>query len=246
MKKKRNLDGYKQVGKRFIPPLKQIEGIREHSFIDDMLPELIWLGLIHDLEGYHFGVRVLEAAIKASKQFADRDTRGNFALQSTYRDLSEEQHSAILDLWRTQDLLSGIRRALAPLILLYDNFGLAFVGPPESRISEDILLARLKAGVGRHLDRYETPATVLYASLFITRLIAGTIHISAEIDLPDFNTVVTQPGSDEAERAGSFLRASAGAEWAMLTVDPSWARYFWNRGPQLSACERPTFAEKYG
>jgi hypothetical protein len=40
MAKKRNLEGYKREGKRFIPPMKQLPMVREQSYVNDMLPEL--------------------------------------------------------------------------------------------------------------------------------------------------------------------------------------------------------------
>jgi hypothetical protein len=48
MKDRKILPGHKQIGKRFIPPMKQIPNMRQMSYVNDMLPELIWLGLIND------------------------------------------------------------------------------------------------------------------------------------------------------------------------------------------------------
>ncbi|MFL6714141.1 MAG: hypothetical protein ACJ8LN_14640, partial [Sulfurifustis sp.] len=58
------------------------------------------------------------------------------------------------------------------------------------------------------------------------------------------NAVIEKPGSDEARRAASFMRASAGAEWGALQIEDEWAKYFWNRGAELSPCELPDYAKE--
>ena len=242
MAKKKNLKGYKRKGKRFIPPMKQLSAVREQSYANDMLPELIWLGLIHDRMGYHFGARILEVVVEVTKEWPKPDKPTNFALQSAYAGLTDEQKIDIVNAWRRQDLLEDIRHALAPLVLLYDGFSLSFVGPSSSVISQEALIQRIKECVGNHLDKYETPGIVLNGAMMLTRLMAGTIKFAAHIDLPDFNAVIERPETDEARRAAAFMRANAMGEIGMLELGNDWPRYFWNRGAELTPCERPEYA----
>ncbi|MEP0821252.1 MAG: hypothetical protein HRF44_00245 [Ignavibacterium sp.] len=235
--KKKPLNGYARKGKRFIPPMKQITGMREQSYIDDLLPELIWLGLIHDRMGYRFGADLLETIIELSKNWLKSGAPINYAMQIAYGGLSEEQKAEIVNEWRKREWLDDIQHALAPLVLLYDGFAMAFVGPPPSVITREGLILRIKECVKKHIDKYETPGVVLCGSLLLTRLMAGTITFARDIELPDLNAVVERPGSEEAKRAASFMRASAMTEMAMLDPPKYWPRYFWNRGAELSPCE---------
>lgn len=241
MPKKKNLEGYKRQGKRFIPPMKQLPGLREQSYVNDLLPELIWLGLIHDRRGYPFGARTLEAVVEVTKKWPGEKPR-NYALQSAYADLKDGQKAELIDIWKRQHLFDDIQHALAPLVLLYDGFSLAFVGPPSSVISQETLIERIKQCVGRHLDKYETPAIVLHGTMLLTRLMAGTVKFAAHIDIPDLNSVIDRPESDEAKRAAAFMRASAMGEIGMLEAANDWARHFWNRGAELTPCERPDYS----
>jgi hypothetical protein len=218
MPKKKNLDAYKQQGKRFIPPMKQLPGLREQGYVNDLLPELIWLGLIHDRRGYPFGARTLEAVVEVTKKWPQGETHRNYAMQSAYADLKDEQKEELIDTWKRQHLFEDIQHALAPLVLLYDGFSLAFVGPPSSVISQETLIARIKQCVGKHLNKYETPAIVLHGTMLLTRLLAGTIKFAAHIDIPDLNAVIERPESDEAKRAAAFMRASAIGEIGMLEI----------------------------
>jgi len=239
MKKKKNLEGYKQRGKRFIPPLKQLPGIREYSYVNDMLPELIWLGLIHDRMSYNFGARTLETVVGVTKKWPKLDNPKNFATQSAYADITEGQKSEIKNAWNKHSLLNEIQHALAPLVLLYDNFSLSFVGPPSSLISQEVLIQRMKQCVRKHLNKYETPGIVLLGTIMLTRLMAGTIKFAANLDIPDFNSVIEKPETDEAKRAAAFLRSSSMAEFGLLSLKNIWPKYFWNRGAELSRCEYP-------
>lgn len=238
-KKRRNLEGYKRQGNRFIPPMKQLPQVREQSYINDMLPELIWLGLIHDRAGYQFGARVLKSVVEVTKGLPARTMRFNFALQIAYAALSDDVKSSIIRHWHQEDLLEVIRDAIAPLVLLYDGCSLAFVGPPSQVLSEQLLINRMRRCVANHLDKTETPSIVLHGALMLTRLMAGTIKFAKHIDLPNLNAVIDDPESEEARKAASFMRANAGAEWAALEVPNQWSRYFWNQNAKLSACELP-------
>lgn len=238
---KKNLEGYKRQGKRFIPPMKQLPQVREHSYVNDMLPQLVWLGLIHDRAGYRLGAKVLEVIIKATKELPTSAITFNYALQIAYAELSDDVKAAIIRGLEQENLLEIIRDSIAPLILLYDGCPFAFVGPPENVQSEKTLISRISETVANHLDKYETPGAVLHGAMLLTRLMSGTVKFAQHIDIPDLNTVIDDPKSQEGRRAASFMRANAGAEWGMLEVPNDWARHFWNRNAELSACEIPDY-----
>ncbi|HWG11138.1 MAG TPA: hypothetical protein VN693_06535 [Rhodanobacteraceae bacterium] len=208
-----------------------------------MLPELIWLGLIHDRKGYHFGSQVLEAVVETTKAWPLSEKPVNYALQSAYCELTGSQKSEIVAAWQRSGLLSDIQYALSPLILLYDRFALAFVGPPPTIVSQEEMVRRIRECVGRHLNKYETPGIVLHGMMLLSRLLAGSIKIAAHIDIPDLNAVIESPGSVEAKQAASFMRAHAMAEIGMYELNKTWPKYFWNRGAQLDPCEYPEYAK---
>lgn len=242
MAKKKNLGGYKREGKRFIPPMKQLPMMREQSYVNDMLPELIWLGLIHDRKGYRFGSRTLETIVEVSRTWPRNGKPLNYALQAAYTDLADTQKADLLEALSSASLIDDIRFALAPLVLLYDNFALSFVGPPSVAIPRETLVQRITDSVKKHLDKYEPPGIALNGAMLLTRLAAGTIKFSSHIEIPDFNSVFERPDSDEAKRAASFMRANAMGEFGMLELAPAWAKHFWNRGAELTPCQRPRYA----
>ena len=54
--KKIVLEGHKKVGSKFIPPMMQLPNWTEISYINQILPEIIWMGLINDEFGYRDGI----------------------------------------------------------------------------------------------------------------------------------------------------------------------------------------------
>jgi hypothetical protein len=237
VKKKKLLSGHKRIGKKFIPPMKQVPGLREMSYIDDLLPELIWLGLINDRIGFVPGARLFEQIVAAALQASKGRPPTNYALISSYRSFNKVEQQVFLHSLSTMSALDQLKEYLAPLVLLYDECPIRFIGPPETVTTENTLLAALRSSVERHIDKYETPGIVLNGMMLVSRLLTKTIHFSSEIVMPDFNAVVDSPGSEEAKRASGFMRANAMAELGMLNIGNDWARFFWNRSYALTPCE---------
>jgi hypothetical protein len=235
--KKALLEGHKRVGKRFIPPMMQIPAMKSISYVSDMLPELLWIGLLNDRVGYVRAARILEKVFVATDEVKDPEQHGNFALASTFSLLESDQKQTLAAALEKEGVVDPIRNAVAPLTLLYDPFPLRFLGPPTDVINEKQLIERVRECVAKSIDKYETAGIVLHGAMLLSRLVTRKIRFPSDMDLPDFNAVITSPGSDDANRAAGWMRANALAEFGMLNIDKSWAQYFWNRGVELSPCE---------
>jgi hypothetical protein len=245
MVRKANLRGYKREGKRFIPPMKQLPLLREQSYVNDMLPELIWVGLLHDRGGYRFGADALEAIIEVTNTWPKQDKIVNYATQSAFASLQPDQQHSVHAALARGGYLEDIQSALAPLTLLYDDFSLSFLGLPTTVVSRELLNQQMTDSVRNHLNKYETPGILLHGSMLLTRLFARTITFSSTIDIPDFNAVIDQPNSTEANRAAAFMRANALAEFGMLGISTQWATHFWNRSAHISPCKLPAYANEW-
>ena len=235
--KKSILEGHKRIGKRLVPPMMQLPMTINTGYVNDMLPEIIWIGLIKERAGYARGARILETVALAVDAVKVHGQEGNYALMSSFQKLTHEQKTSIVDSVRQGGFLDMVRISIAPLIVLYDECPLSFFGQPENPSSREELVTVIKQCVGKTIDKYGTPGVVLHGSLLLTRLVTKTIGFPKGMDLPDFNSVINSPKSDEANRAAGFMRASALAEFGMLKVANSWAKHFWDRNFQLSKCE---------
>jgi hypothetical protein len=241
MSKKRSqkqlLAGHKQIGKRFVPPMRQIPRGVGISYVNNMLPELIWIGLLNERLGYARGARVIEKVFLAAAALKEKGQEGNYALISSFDMLRDQQKIHLAQVLHEDGVLETLQEAIAPLVLLYQKCPLSFLGPPSTAYSKEDLVLQIKVCTGKTIDRYDTPGIVLYGAMLIYRLVTKTIHLPSNIQLPDFNSVVDSPGSDEAKEAAGFLRSSGLAEFGMLKLPDAWARHFWDMNATLSPCE---------
>lgn len=242
-KKRKILDGHKRVGKRFIPPMKQLSTIKSTSYVNDILPELIWIGLLNEKYGYIHTSRMLERLFVIVDEVSANELQGSVALISAYKQLSSDHKDIIRTRLDKEGILDLIRNGIAPLTLLYDNCPLNFLGPPSIVLGNSELVMIIKSCVGKVIDKYETPGIVLNGAVLISRLVTNKIKFAPHIELPDFNSVIDSPDSDEAKHAAGFMRANALSEFAMQNIDPAWAEHFWNRGIELSPCD---FTARHG
>ncbi|MCU7797533.1 MAG: hypothetical protein KZQ75_10415 [Candidatus Thiodiazotropha sp. (ex Myrtea spinifera)] len=235
--KKKILSGHKRVGKRFIPPMKQIPMATDTSYITDMLPELIWIGLINERVGYVRGAGIIEKVFLTVDTHKEKGQEGNFALLSSFNKLTTNQKIAITGELHGLGILDIIQHSVAPLVLLYNDCPFRFLGPPTTSYSQEDLIEILKQCTKKVIDRYATAGIVLYGSMLLARLVTKTIHFPADMDLPDFNSVINSPGSEEAKRAAGFMRANGLAEFGMMKINNKWAKHFWDHNFELSPCE---------
>jgi hypothetical protein len=57
--------------------------------------------------------------------------------------------------------------------------------------------------------------------------------------VPDLNSLIDAPESEEAKRAAGFVRNGVMSEFMPMgkVKDNAWARAFWNQGYKIDACD---------
>lgn len=238
IKKGTVLKNHKKVGSKFIPSFSQLGGLTEISYVNQILPEIIWMGLINDKLGYQKGVDLVARLTK--NVFALKETKKfvNFALVSNFGLLSNDNKRKFKNKLQTENVLETLRDILAPLIILYKEFPLSFLGKSDSKLDKNDLIKKLKFSIERHIDKYETPGIVIQANVLYIRSINGGLFFTQNIKPPNLESIIQSPESEEAKRAGSFARTQAMQELMSLgqKLKFNWARSFWNRGYKIDKC----------
>lgn len=238
-KKKKVLEGHKKVGSKFVPPMMQIPNWKEISYINQILPEIVWMGLINDLFGYREGIELCSNFATKAYELKETDSHVNLAIASNFNRLTAENKQALVTELEKASELSKYRNALSPLIALYDDFPLAFIGKAEDGPDKSDLVERMKKCIERHIDKYDTPALIIQANVVYIRSSTGGLHIASHIEMPDLNALMKSPDSEEAQRAGSFVRTTAMQEF-MPMGEPrigDWSKSFWNQGYKIDKCD---------
>ena len=126
-KKQQILKDHKKVGSKFVPPLLQLKGFEEISYINQILPEIIWMGLINDFVGYKKGVELIAQIAKDAFKLKSTEKHTNFALVSNYKLLTNRSKLLLKKQLKANNTLSVMQEAVAPLMKLYPSFPLAFL-----------------------------------------------------------------------------------------------------------------------
>jgi len=237
-KKQQILKDHKRMGSKFVPPLLQLKGFKEVSYINQILPEIIWMGLINDLVGYKKGVELIAQIAKDAFKLKSTEKYINFALVSNYKLLTNRSKLLLKKQLKASKTLSVIQEALAPLIKLYPSFPLAFL--KEKGINEDRkkLILKIKTCTQRHFNKYDTPGLIIQANVLYIRGVTGGLYFNQKIQVPDLDTLIASPESEEAKRAGAFVRSSVLTEFMPIgeKFTGQWSSFFWNYGYKLDSC----------
>lgn len=246
MAQKKVLQGYKKVKTRFVPPLMQIPNIRESSYVDDLLPHVVWMALLVEALGTREGIRRSFEIAKLAHKIHTSEEHVNFAICGSYAKLTTDEVLSLVASLERQGSLELYREALSPLVALHPSCPMRAFGLPDTVKPLESLLARLRTAVGANLDRYGNAASIMQANVMVIRAATGGLFFSEGIDIPDFDTLIHSPDSDAAQRAASFARNGAMQELMSEGehVLTEWPKAFWNANYRLDACLKDEVADE--
>jgi hypothetical protein len=237
--KKKILKGHKKVGNRFIPPMMQLPNWAEISYVNQILPEIIWMGLINDQFDYRKGVELVVDLAQRAFELKETDKHINFTLASNFSLLSAERKAELVKGLEKDSKIKQYRDCLQPLITLYKDFPMSFIGESKNKLTKKSLVENIRNCVEKYIDKYETPALIIQANVVYVRSVTGGLQIAPHIETPDLNSLIDDPESEKARRAGSFARINAMQEFSILGEKRAddWSRSFWNQGYKIDKCD---------
>ena len=197
------------------------------------------MGLINEQLGYRDGIELSGAICQKAFDIKSTEQHVNFSMASNFDILTADQKPALLEDLDKSGTLESYRTYLAPLIQIYEDFPLAFLGQSGEAPDRSALIATLKASVENHFDRYEMPGMVLQANIIYVRGVTGGLLLPEGMEQPDLNAIIEDPESESGRRAGSFVRATVLTEFMPvenISLD-DWARSFWNTNYALDDCD---------
>jgi hypothetical protein len=234
------LGDHRRVGKRFVPPFVAMLGQLQYvKWIDDLLPEVLWLGMLNNDHGLRRGVQLAKELSTA----ADRVMAPHphiFARTSTYSSIPSEQWPKIVELI-TSTALDQLRGTLRPFVVLYPEcpFYTLWLSDQPQPQADDVVVMRTQVGTLR--NRANRPAMLAQANAIYLARVTGKLILNQGSFLSNFEAIADYPDAEESRMVGSAIRAAS----MMLghnTEEPQeaagkWTRYFWQRGIEITACD---------
>jgi hypothetical protein len=235
------LSDHKRVGKRFIPPMLQTLKLDDISWVDHGIPELVWIGLLHQANGLKQGTDLALSVARACADTVSHPPLPLFSMISAYRSLDRSQRAQVVAGLDRKRKLGLIREALAPLVSNYPECPLYFLFR-RNRVATNSGgsdLESLKAVVEALFDRLTFEATMVQVNALYVGAVTGKIKFCRGTGFDEIEPVVSYPTTEESRRIAAdtraFLNVCLGADQSADAV--AWRSYFWNRGLELEPCE---------
>ena len=221
------LDGHIRKKKKLIPPILSFSETTFISSIDLIFPEIVWVGILLDWHGLRDGIDIVSKALQ--KLWGIREKT------NWYRFTEIAAHAADLPQALEEDDLSDIEIAFATLRMAYDWPGLDWANSHEDASEAQ---KRINTTVRKYWNRFEQPYLTILSTLIYSMAISGRMKF-AKGTVPDIEAIVSDWGSDRAEKAACSVRACSMAFFPHDTSEnaEAWCKHFWRRNYQMSGCE---------
>ena len=207
---RRVLRGYRQDGKRFIPPMLDIANTQESHWLDDRLPELIWIALLIHRLGVRQGIAVATSIAKAAATCAQDSERG-FAAASDYTSLTDDEKTSTRAALTAEGVLVRACLSLAALINHYEEFPLAFLAEQDTLLGDDqeSTLSDLKKTIGATRDRGESAGLFVQATAVYILLVNKKLNVPPGLGFENLDAILDYPLTDESKKLAALVRSTS-------------------------------------
>lgn len=229
---------HKRVQSKLVTPFNDAFGpIREVSWVNTIIPELLWIALVQQAWGPRRSVEIITAFTRDVRASDPKRDGTIWAAAGKFTALPAGVLAGIVEGRSYRDDLCA---PLAPLHAHYPahpmlELASGGTGPPSSGD-----LGELKRLVGELFDRASTIATMVQATATWLAFDADRLKVSADLALADFPRIEDYPKTDQSYRIAASIRATLNAmfgEVDQMASGTGWPIAFWNRGLELEACE---------
>jgi hypothetical protein len=243
--RKMALADHKRIGSKFVPQFLNLTGPWiDVSWTRVLLPELLWIALLHQ----HLGVKRGSSVAVATARGAARAVLGElidakfapgpkqwFAATSSFSSLSKEQKEVICGALRESDHYNDAVRGLSPFINIYPDFPLSFLFG-ESPVEPKDGIQRIKRALVSCFDKYTESATFLAATAVLIGFTTNKLRVFEGIALANFSAVEAYPHTEESKIVAASIRSTV-VTLLEKSEDPSqwWVR-FWDQNIRLEDC----------
>lgn len=232
------LGDHKRLKSKLVTPFNDAFGpMREVSWINTMIPELLWIALVQQAWGPRRGVEIITAFtrdVRASDPTRDRTI---WAAAGKFAALPNGVLSGIIEGRPYRDDLCA---PLTPLHAHYPDHPMRELVPLTTARPWSQELNGLKALVDELFDRSSKNATLVQATATWLAFDAERLKVSAGLALADFPRIEDYPETEQSQRIAASVRATLNqmfGELDLMASGTDWPVAFWNRGLELEPCD---------
>ena len=228
------LNDYKKVGNKLISPINQISNIKKTSWEDNILPELIWIALLIQTNGYN---RNTSQIIEQIADFARINFPNDKILTcSDFIILDAEMKYKLLKIFPATDI-HILDIAFRNFTYYFPDFPLSSFTNKKNTSEFTYSLEPIKNLMREFIDKYSKLSTqVLSMAVYLLSLQGKLLFTSGKL-VPNIESVKDYPDTDESRNTAASLRAMSFMLVHSENKINNWNNDFWMRSCSLDACE---------
>jgi hypothetical protein len=237
--RKEILADHKRVGKRLVPPFFTHFGpLHEVPWVRFVLPEVLWIALLHDRYGDRAAVEKLTSLTRKARSLASLSPPPIFGATSSFLVLDGAQKDRLRAMLSEDGELPSIQAALDPLVALYPRCPLSFLWThvPDGGASRDERLSLLRRVVRVLYDRSARFTVMTQATFIWFCFDSGRLKVFEGLALAQFPKVEDYPATELSRRIASSIRSAVLMFFGKEPPEKEWTDYFWNRGLEIDTC----------
>lgn len=174
-KKKYVLGDHQKQGRKLIPPFLQFQNLKENSYVDNVIPNIIWLAILNRSFGLKDGTEIGLQVVKVISNTAKNKVKC-FSLLSSLEILSFDEQDQILNQLQKLGILEDLICALECFVNLFPNSPISFINDRKQSVSQkQEWIKELKYILNDLYDKKGETSTfamgnVLYHMVFLKKL----------------------------------------------------------------------------
>jgi hypothetical protein len=231
---------HKRVKSKLVTPFNASLGpLREVSWINTIVPELLWVALVQNQFGPRRGVEIITAFTRDLRASDAKRLRTIWAAAGKFETISADEMEKLLAT-KARLYADDLRYALSPLCAWYPDHPLNTIFHGHMQSCEAKGLQHLKLVVGDLFDRSSMVATMTQATAIWLAFDAERLKVSPHLTLAQFPKIEEYPNTELSVRLAASIRASVNSFFGdtdLMKSESSWPVAFWNRGLELEPCE---------
>ncbi len=229
------LEDHKKKGKVLTPPLLTVGNFQDSSYVENTIPELIWISLLNEKHGLKFGTELGLQFIKIVRKITGTEEIPFYV--SYFSKVNQDNLRQVKIEIKKEGIYDIINNSLSPLLNLYPLCPLNGMFISEKYSSSDINL--IKSMLTKLYDKRSKEATFTLGNVMYFLGVHGKLNIVKGSPLSELPKLVDYPNTEISKLIASGIRASLNViiNKPFIEPDEKWINHFWNMGIQLEPCE---------
>lgn len=233
------LANHKKNKSKLITPFNAAFSLHEMSWVNTMIPELLWIALIQEKYGLERGVEIVTSFTRDIRASEPSRNGVIWAAAGKYASICRGELRAIVQA-NGEAYTNELHTALLPLATWYPSCPLSALFPDDLPVAHPEGLAHLKAVVANLFERSAQEAVFVQAIAIWIAFDSGRFKVAPHLALADFPQIEKYPNTERSKKIAGSIRATLNVMFGdteLLASGTDWPITFWNRGIEIDPCE---------